>query len=57
MEITRREKKYIGKSIVNSNQDCDVKDDVKEKTEKKIQHTIVADMINMRLKTGLKDYL
>lgn len=34
----------------NSNQDGIVKDDVKERTEKKIQHTTVAGMSNMRFK-------
>lgn len=55
MEIAkRRGRKYIGKkrekSKVNSNQDRDVKDDAKEKTEKKIQHSVVAGMSNMRVK-------
>lgn len=55
MEIAkRRRRKYIGKkrkkSKVNSNQDRDVKDDAKEKTEKKIQHSVVAGMSNMRVK-------
>lgn len=55
MEIARkRGRKYIGKKRAkrkeNSNQDGIVKDDVKERTEKKIQHTTVAGMSNMRVK-------
>lgn len=42
--------KKCAKSKENSNQDGIVKDDVKERTEKKIQHTIVAGMSNMRVK-------
>lgn len=38
------------KSKENSNQDGIVKDDVKGRTEKKIQHTTVAGMSNMRVK-------
>lgn len=42
--------KKAEKSKVNSNQNRDVKDDAKEKTEKKIQHSVVAGMSNMRVK-------
>lgn len=51
----KKERKKIywkkrAKSKEISNQDCIVKDDVKERTEKKIQHTIVSGMSNMRVK-------
>lgn len=54
-ENRKKERKRIywkkrRKSKVNNNQDRDVKDDAKEKTEKKIQHTVVAGMSNMRVK-------
>lgn len=42
-------KKKRRKDKVNSNQDYNVKDDVKGRTQKKIQHTVVAGKSNMRV--------
>lgn len=43
------EKKNRWKGKVNSNQDYNVKDDVKGRTQKKIQHTVVAGKSNMKV--------
>lgn len=54
IEIARKRgikyiKKKRRKDKVNSNQDYNVKDDVKGRTQKKIQHTVVAGKSNMRV--------